>query len=65
MSRLQKLAQSKFEISSTQKYGLDPDWIEATAFAWLARQTLNQLPGNLPKVTGAKKEIILGGIYYP
>ncbi len=64
MSRLGKLATPDFSVHSTQKYGLDPDWVEAMAFAWLARQTLNRQPGNLPSVTGAHKATILGGVYY-
>lgn len=64
MSRLHALAQPDFTVDSTQKYGVDPDWMEAMAFAWLARQTLNRLSGNLPSVTGAKRSAILGGIYY-
>lgn len=52
------------EINSSTKYGLDPDYIEATAFAWLAKQTMEHKPGNLPDVTGAKQAVILGGIYY-
>lgn len=51
------------QVASTGALGLDPRWVEATAFAWLARQTLNGLPGNLPAVTGARKSMILGGIY--
>lgn len=43
--------------------GLDPDWVEAAAFAWLARQTLEGIPGNLPAVTGATHPVILGSIY--
>lgn len=64
MSRLQALASPHFTVDSTIKYGLHPDWIEAMAFAWLARQTLNQQTGNVPSVTGAKEAAILGGIYY-
>lgn len=64
MSRLQTLADSQFTVDSTQKYGVDPDWVEAMAFAWLARQTMNKLPGNLPSVTGARCAAILGGIYF-
>jgi anhydro-N-acetylmuramic acid kinase len=64
MSRLQILAQTQFTVDSTQKYGFDPNWIEALAFAWLARQTMKRLPGNLPSVTGAKSAAVLGGIYY-
>lgn len=64
MSRLQTLAAPEFTVTSTQKYGLDPNWIEAMAFAWLAKQTINRQSGNLPSVTGASTETILGGIYY-
>jgi anhydro-N-acetylmuramic acid kinase len=37
--------------------------VEAAAFAWLAHQTLEGQPGNVPAVTGAKRAVILGGIY--
>ncbi len=50
-------------VESTELYGLHPDHVEAVAFAWLARQTLNNLPGNLKEVTGAVNSVILGGIY--
>ncbi len=50
-------------VESTENYGLHPDYVEAAAFAWLARQTLNNLPGNLMEVTGANNAVILGGIY--
>jgi anhydro-N-acetylmuramic acid kinase len=50
-------------IDSTSQYGLDPDWVEAVTFAWLARQTLAGRAGNLPSVTGATQSAILGGIY--
>ncbi|MBL6985834.1 MAG: anhydro-N-acetylmuramic acid kinase [Methylobacter sp.] len=50
-------------VESTEKYGLHPDHVEAMAFAWLARQTINHLPGNLKEVTGAINSVILGGIY--
>ena len=50
-------------LLSTAAFGIDPDHVEAVAFAWLARQTLNRRPGNLCSVTGAKSPVILGGIY--
>lgn len=50
-------------ILSTAEYGIDPDHVEAIAFAWLARQTLQHNPGNLCSVTGAKTPVVLGGIY--
>ncbi len=50
-------------VYSSAEAGLEPDWVEAIAFAWLAQRTLAGLPGNLPSVTGARREVILGGIY--
>lgn len=50
-------------IDSTAALGVDPDWVEAMAFAWLAYRTLAGLPGNLPAVTGARHPVVLGGIY--
>ncbi len=50
-------------ISGTDELGIDPQWVESMAFAWLARQTLQRQPGNLPSVTGADRTVILGGVY--
>ncbi len=50
-------------VETTAAYGIDPDWVEAAAFAWLAWRTLEGLSSNLPAVTGARREVILGGIY--
>jgi anhydro-N-acetylmuramic acid kinase len=50
-------------VATTSTLGIDPDWVEALAFAWLARQTLHHAPGNLPSVTGARGERILGAIH--
>ncbi len=50
-------------VQSTADFGLHPDYVEAIAFAWLAKQTIHQKAGNLQAVTGAKHLAILGGIY--
>ncbi|CAG4977702.1 Anhydro-N-acetylmuramic acid kinase [Lysobacter luteus] len=50
-------------VESTAACGLDPDFVEAMGFAWLARQTLAGRPGNLPGVTGARGPRVLGAIY--
>ena len=50
-------------VGSTAERGLPPLEVEAAAFAWLARQCLQGLSGNLPAVTGAKGSRILGAIY--
>ena len=50
-------------LDTTAPLGMDPDWVEAAAFAWLARQTLSGLPGNATAVTGARGSRVLGGIF--
>ena len=50
-------------VVSTADEGVDPDWMEAMAFAWLAQRTLAGTPGNLPAVTGAAGPRILGAIH--
>lgn len=50
-------------VESTEQVGVPPDLVEAAAFAWLARQTLNGAPGNKSAVTGATQNTVLGGIY--
>ncbi|HEX7026061.1 MAG TPA: anhydro-N-acetylmuramic acid kinase [Gammaproteobacteria bacterium] len=62
ISRLEQML-PEIKLVSTATTGLDPDYVEATAFAWLAKRTLEGLAGNLPSVTGAQKSVVLGGIY--
>lgn len=50
-------------VNTTAVLGVEPDWVESAAFAWLAQQTLLGHAGNLPAVTGAEKAVQLGGIY--
>lgn len=54
---------SDSEVTTTAAVGVDPVWVEAWAFAWLAEQTLAGRPGNLSGVTGARGPRVLGGIY--
>ncbi len=64
LERLQaRLAPRRISVQTTAALGLHPDWVEAVAFAWLARQTLHGRPGNLPEATGARGTRILGAIY--
>jgi anhydro-N-acetylmuramic acid kinase len=64
---MQELAKAcvPHRVCTTSELGLDPQWVEPAAFAWLARQTLDGLPGNTPSVTGAAGPRILGAIYQP
>ena len=62
MTRLQALLPG-LQISSSQAYGLPPSQVEATAFAWLARNTLLGKTSSLKEVTGASGARILGAVY--
>ncbi len=62
LRRLEQLLPAT-KVDTTEALGLPADWVEAVAFAWLARRTLAGLPGNLPEVTGARGPRILGAIY--
>lgn len=53
----------QLQVQTTAALGLDEDWVEAVAFAWLAWRTWQGLPGNLPAVTGARGARVLGAIY--
>ncbi|MGP3789949.1 anhydro-N-acetylmuramic acid kinase [Pseudomonas sp. B392_1p] len=62
MSRLAELLPG-VHVATTAHYGIDPDWVEAMAFAWLAHCCLERIPANRPSVTGASGQRILGAIY--
>ncbi len=62
MQRLQQLLQPA-TIQTSDVLGITVNTMEAAAFAWLARQALYRLPGNLPDVTGAQGHRILGAVY--
>lgn len=51
------------QVNSTAIYGVDPDWVEAMAFAWLAHCCLEGIAANRPSVTGARGLRVLGAIY--
>lgn len=65
MALLQQGLAPRHAVGTTAELGLDPAWVEATAFAWLAWRNLQGLPGNLPAVTGASRRARLGGVYAP
>ena len=51
-------------LESTASQGIEPEWVEAATFAWLAKRCLDRRPGNLPEVTGASARTVLGAVYY-
>jgi anhydro-N-acetylmuramic acid kinase len=62
LTRLAELLPGK-RVATIAALGVEPEHVEALAFAWLARQTLKHKPGNLPAVTGARGPRVLGAIY--
>jgi anhydro-N-acetylmuramic acid kinase len=52
-------------VNTTANLGIEPESVEAAAFAWLAKRRLDGLPGNLPTVTGASGPAVLGALYLP
>ncbi|MDD1824425.1 anhydro-N-acetylmuramic acid kinase [Photobacterium sp. ZSDE20] len=62
MKRLSELLPN-WEVESTTSKGVDADYMEAMAFAWLAQRHVHQLPSNLPEVTGASRAASLGVLY--
>ncbi|MBB5187601.1 anhydro-N-acetylmuramic acid kinase [Zhongshania antarctica] len=61
-SRIQALLADR-KVATTEALEIHPDWVEAAAFAWLAKQNIMGLAGNVPAVTGAKGPRILGAVY--
>lgn len=51
-------------VLTTEALGLAPTWVEAVAFAWLAKQTMMGETSNLPAVTGANKKVVLGQVCF-
>lgn len=62
VERLQALL-PEHRFDTTDSHGIPVDAVEAAAFAWLAHRTLHSLTGNCASVTGARHDLILGGIY--
>jgi anhydro-N-acetylmuramic acid kinase len=59
-----KLEPMGCELAVSEEFGLPAEAKEAAAFALLAWQTWHQLPGNVPKATGATRPAILGQVTY-
>ena len=62
MARIQDCIR-EIPVTSTLDFGIHPDWVEAAAFAWLAKQHHEGKPGNIPEVTGASGPVVLGKLF--
>ena len=60
---IEELQNGRYRVSSTARLGVDPMHVESMAFAWLAYRFVNKKAGNLPAVTRARGERILGALY--
>jgi len=63
MERIENLSSTK--CFTTSDLGVDPDFLEAICFAWLAKQRLENRKFRMTEITGSKKEVFLGRVYYP
>lgn len=61
--RLRRL--SRLAPEQSESYGVDGDFLEAAAFAWLAKCTIEGTPASRASVTGARGDRVLGGLYRP
>lgn len=52
-------------VQTTADWGIAPELVEATAFAWFAQERLAGRPSNIPEVTGAEAPLSMGGVYLP
>lgn len=64
MERIQSIL-PEWQVAPTISKGVDSDYMEAMAFAWLAQRRVHNLPSNLPAVTGASRLASLGVMYFP
>ncbi len=64
VSRIEQ-ALGDIPVECTDTHGAPSRWLEAMAFAWLAKQAMDGNPGNLPSVTGAGQEVVLGEVHRP
>ena len=55
----------KARVISTAEFAIDPDAKEAICFAVLAHERLLGVPTNVPRVTGAKRPVVLGVLAHP
>ena len=50
---------------TTRELGVDPDYLEAICFAWLAYKRVSGIKFDMRQITGSKKKVYLGKVYVP
>jgi len=56
---------SSFSVQHINSLSLNNNALEAMAFAWLAYAYDKKIYGNIPEVTGAQRNTVLGIVFYP
>jgi anhydro-N-acetylmuramic acid kinase len=64
LNRLRRLLPG-MPVDSTAAKGIDPDWMEAVLFAWLAREHLAGRKQETGPITGARHPVLLGEAFQP
>lgn len=64
-NRIKSYLSTKISMSTSEGFGLSPDWVEAACFAWLAKQRIENQSCELTTVTGATNNTVLGALYLP
>ena len=60
LERIAQCLPDQVTVADSAEYGVDPQHVEAMAFAWLGWCFDNKKPANLPAVTGASQLAVLG-----
>jgi anhydro-N-acetylmuramic acid kinase len=64
-SLMDSLTAKLTQVATTDSLGISPSWVECCASAWLAKQRMASMAGNLTSVTGATRHAVLGAVYLP
>lgn len=60
-----KQSLTNFNVMNSNTVNINSDALEAMAFAWFAYAFDKNIFGNIPAVTGASKEVVLGTLFNP
>jgi len=52
-------------VYTSEKLGIDPDYLEAICFGWFAKQRIKDVKFDLSQITGSIKEVYVGRKYEP
>lgn len=63
ISRIQHHLGQHIKVASTETLGLDPKWVEAALFAWLAKMRIEEKTLDLKHTTGSNQPVVLGAVY--